>query len=375
MMHKAFESELATIKNAKTVYIYGAGDVSREVYFCLSNKLYGINVSAFIISNISAKTPDKIENIPVMAFDDGRLDRNAVVVIAVLEKYRDEICNFLDSVGMTSRILMTFESDFWSVIRSRLFEHYCEEKEYPYLFNTNVVSCDSSDNSDELLKVYVTRSTKDKPIKSTFEKKCWEEEVLAGAALDSISQDCVRDNTGINISSKNRKYCELTVMYWVWKNCKSEYVGLSHYRRRFDFSDNEIKKITTGELDVIVTTPMINVPNVKYMYGKNHNIEDWEKMLKVVAEKCPEYTQAVETVEKSNYYVPYNMFIMKWEIFDKYCEWLFPILDKCEQLIGDYEDVYQNRYIGFLAERLMTAYIFKHRGDFNIMFCNKHFLE
>ena len=374
-MIETFENELATIKNAKTVYIYGAGDVSREVYFCLSNKLYGISVSAFLVSSISVATPDKIESIPVMTYDDGRLDRNAVVVIAVLEKYRDEICNTLDSVGITNRILMTFESDLWSVTRSRLFEHYCVEKGYPYLFNTDVLSSDISDNNDELLKVYVTRSTKDKTLKSVFEKRYWEEEVFAGAALDKISQDNVRDDTGINISSKNRKYCELTVMYWVWKNCKSEYVGLSHYRRRFDLSDNEIEKITTGELDVIVTTPMINVPNVKYMYGKNHNIEDWEKMLKVVAEKCPEYTQAVETVEKSNYYVPYNMFIMKWEIFDKYCEWLFPILEKCEQLIGDYEDVYQNRYIGFLAERLMTAYIFKHRNDLKIMFCDKHFLE
>ena len=69
------------------------------------------------------------------------------------------------------------------------------------------------------------------------------------------------------------------------------------------------------------------------------------------------------------------MFIMKWNVFNEYCEWLFPILERCEELIGDYEDVYQNRYIGFLAERLMTVYFFHRRNDFKVMFCNKHFLE
>ena len=41
------------------------------------------------------------------------------------------------------------------------------------------------------------------------------------------------DNTGDHISSKNPNYCELTGLYWAWKNLDCEYIGLCHYRRYF----------------------------------------------------------------------------------------------------------------------------------------------
>ena len=68
------------------------------------------------------------------------------------------------------------------------------------------------------------------------------------------------------------------------------------------------------------------------------------------------------------------MFIAKREVFDDYCEWLFKILNYCEKKIGHKEDSYQNRYIGFLAERLLTIYIAMH-SELNVVVAHKHFIE
>jgi len=60
--------------------------------------------------------------------------------------------------------------------------------------------------------------------------------VQVGAALnDKFGAAC--DDTGDNISDKNPYYCELTGLYWMWKNVKADYCGLVHYRRYFAVRD------------------------------------------------------------------------------------------------------------------------------------------
>ena len=63
--------------------------------------------------------------------------------------------------------------------------------------------------------------------------------VIAGADYQTkpIPEGMTPDNTGDNISLKNRCYCELTTQYWAWKNADADYYGFCHYRRFFTLSE------------------------------------------------------------------------------------------------------------------------------------------
>ena len=66
--------------------------------------------------------------------------------------------------------------------------------------------------------------------------------IHVGKALSDKDLSIQPDNEGENISHKNQSYCELTGMYWAWKNLKNvDVIGLCHYRRYFDFH-NQCRK-------------------------------------------------------------------------------------------------------------------------------------
>lgn len=70
--------------------------------------------------------------------------------------------------------------------------------------------------------------------------------IHVGKELSDENLWFIWDNTWDNISIKNKNYCELTAMYWVWKNTKPcDYVWFFHYRRflAFNYNGNYIQKI------------------------------------------------------------------------------------------------------------------------------------
>ena len=215
--------------------------------------------------------------------------------------------------------------------------------------------------------------------------------IHVGKALSDIELgggNIATDDTGDNISVKNGSYCELTGMYWAWKNLKdTDIIGLCHYRRYFDFHglcrkcvpfdefptsdfanidisvpDKIIESLHSGQ--AIIAEPFYDKYNLATTYCTTHISEDLRTMQNVIKETQPEkFIRAFDAVMyRSNKLSHYNMFIMTWGDFDKYCRWLFPLLAEIENRtdISNYNPT-QRRIFGYMAERLFNVYLYAEK--------------
>lgn len=175
------------------------------------------------------------------------------------------------------------------------------------------------------------------------------------------------DDTGKSISEKNKSFCELTGLYWVWKNVQCDVVGICHYRRYFVKDEDFIKKDYIEKLlkyyDIIVPQSGETEYGSNYEHYKNvHILSDIELCKKVTLEKYPEYEKAFDLFLNTNLASLGNMLITKKTIYDEYCKWLFDILFEVEKRadISSYDD-YQGRLFGFLSERLFRIWLFMQK--------------
>lgn len=183
-----------------------------------------------------------------------------------------------------------------------------------------------------------------------------------------------KDNEGENISIKNPYYCELTGLYWAWKNLKADYIGLCHYRRYFTMSKKQYKteeekfqNVLTYEqadklldnIDILLTKKRkYYIESLYSHYKHTMHIETLDLAGEIIKEKYPKYYKEYENLKKRTWGHMFNMFIMKKEEFDKYCEWMFSILFELEKRI-DFKkyDSFHARFFGRVSERLLDVYI------------------
>lgn len=191
------------------------------------------------------------------------------------------------------------------------------------------------------------------------------------------------DDEGMSISKKNPNYCELTALYWLWKNDNSKFLGLSHYRRYFDIENkedhiNDIRYISEEEFqkksspkekihkylskyDIILPKPKVYELSVEKVYGYSHSVIDYEILTQVLEEMYPEYKESwCRFSHLNNKLIHYNMFIASREIMDDYCTWLFDILFEVEKRVKISPYTYDQRVFGFMSERLMHLYFTHH---------------
>lgn len=188
----------------------------------------------------------------------------------------------------------------------------------------------------------------------------------------------IKDTGGYSISDKNKSYCELTALYWIWKNTSDEYIGLCHYRRFFQshhlrptpyksYSYENMLKLL-GKRDIVVAQRSY-VGKKKGMTVKNawytdHNSRDFHELREVIADIYSDYLLAFDVVAESAYMYPANMFFASRNIADNYCRWLFKILFELESRIDiSSYDNYQRRVFGFAAERLLRVWVIANELD------------
>jgi hypothetical protein len=223
-----------------------------------------------------------------------------------------------------------------------------------------------------------------------------------GLGEENFDKNWLRDNTGDNISHKNKYYGECTFHYWFWKNKLNEiedntWIGFCAYRR-FWSQSKQLKKLSSKkdflskipvewkDCDVILGNDICmdgwtimklikhgykslflnpkflitNKRNLKFHFDSFHGYGNLDKAINLL-DNDNKY-DFKKFMNDNNCYNRGNMFICNSKkILAEYYESLFPWLEKCESIFGFNNTSYgETRIYGFLAERYMSYWFNKY---------------
>lgn len=232
--------------------------------------------------------------------------------------------------------------------------------------------------------VFTHKTPKFIPKNKCYKMVCLEEdETKVNTELEKIV--CYREND--NLLDLEHAYSEGARIHYIWKNIPlKKYVGTAHYRRFFEFMNNipNMDDIFKTH-DAILPDFNLGWSSLENQYANSHNIEDLKTIIDIIKEFYPEYyATAIKTIEGADFY-PCNIFIMEKEMFEKYCEFVFGVLDRfnekmnfktdldtfnwvvnhlneyCEKKQGMLESAnYQARIQAFLMERISNIFFNKN---------------
>lgn len=196
-----------------------------------------------------------------------------------------------------------------------------------------------------------------------------------GASMRTNHTSYQYDNYGANISCKNDTYCELTGLYWAWKNLHADYKGLVHYRRHFvsGFPLRTASKrsaiLRREDYERIFQHSDILLPKKRHYYIETnashyihaHHRKDLVTLETVIREHAPDCAACFQRQMHRTSAHMFNMMVMRADLFDQYAAWLFDILGEVERrtdLTG--YSAYERRVYGFLSELLLDVWIERH---------------
>ena len=167
-----------------------------------------------------------------------------------------------------------------------------------------------------------------------------------------------------NINQYNLYVNEVEGLYYMWKHCNDEIIGLNHYRRLF-INNGEPLKMQDAE-KILKDYDMIIAPDVVFTERNIYeqlkvelgDYEIYDKYVDKFCEKEPEFRNFLQRYNFNNS----EMFVCRKELMNKYCEWLFPIiLPIVEEFVKeDVNKVGNKRMIAHIIERFFSYWINKN---------------
>ncbi len=354
-------------------YIFGAKATAAGLYKALTVLQPEKNILGFLVSSMEGNASE-IWGVPVMTVKDicdkvsDTEKENIEIYVAVPKTLHDEIGHYLNDNAFYNVIFIDSQKE-----ASIMERYFVAEGKYKSVHS--LPSHATSQNEFPKLTVYAASFYKDKPLKNPPDNPSYVKKIFLGcdgaikAGVDIAGKADFYDNIGDNISDKNPNRCEMTAHYWVWKNrleTDDEYVGICHYRRTLDLSEDDLFRIKENDVDVVLPFPMLHYPSAEVQHTWYVPEKDWLVLKKVVKELYPDYGARFDEIFSVPEFYNYNMMIAKKQVFADYCSWLYPILDRIEECSEPKGSYRHDRYTAFMSESLTNLYFMANLNNLKI---------
>lgn len=349
------------------ILIYGAQGYAMGACQAIKELVPHRNILGFMVTK-RGNNPEYLMNLPVYEIDDlsntmSMSVRDGIqVLIATPENVQPEIEETLKSYGFHHFVRLT--SKRWNTLAA-----YYHTRMQDFL----PLDALPVGNTKPFIRLYMAKSHFDTPLKNSYLIPEYVYPLQVGADLTDQRLTSLRDNTGINISKYNGNYCELTGLYWIWKNKLNvdlqpdQYYGLEQYRRIFDFSEEDLCKLVDNGVDAVLPFPLSYEPNIEEHHKRYLKDKDWQAVLEALAKIHPEYMKDLEDILSQSYMYNYNMLLAKGNVLRDYCNWLFPILEEISRISEPKIEARKDRYLGYIGETLDTIYFMRNRKKLNLV--------
>lgn len=353
---------IETVGKSDCFAIYGAQVVAYGVFVAL-RELCGTVPECFVVSTAD-ENPTEIDGIPIRTLDDCGLAKDALILVAVTELLQDEICVALDNAGLRNYIRIGAHEE-----HLLMSAYYSSVGRFPLLAAAQGVLTEFTTGNS--FSVYIVRHHSNKPLVYEPPLNTWEKPIQAGAGLADIDLAQYRDDNGDNISQKNPQYAEATAIYWVWMNTDHTYKGIGHYRRRLVLDDAQVATLTGSDIDAVLPLPYICCPDALAQFKRFVSEDTAAAFCSSLKTLYPDKYGDYINILGGRYTYAYNLFAARCEVFDKLCQFMFPVLEHMERAADDIPELKTTRALAYSSELLTSLFFLSNADRLNIRHVEK----